>query len=40
VIVIWPNLQFTETKYKFVLYIANTAKPSTTGKKTTCSAKV
>jgi hypothetical protein len=40
VIVIWQNLQFTETKYKYVLYIANTAKPGTTGKKTTCSAKV
>jgi hypothetical protein len=40
VIVIWPNLPFTETKYKYVLYIGNTAKPGTTGKKTTCSAKV
>lgn len=39
-IVTWKNLQFTETKLKFVLYIANTAKPGTTGKKTTCSAKV
>jgi hypothetical protein len=37
VIVIWQNLQFTETKYKYVLYIA---KPGTTGKKTTCLAKV
>lgn len=40
VIVIWQNLQFTETNFKYVLYIANTAKPGTTGKKTTCSAKV
>jgi hypothetical protein len=37
VIVIWQNLQFTETKYKYVLYIANTTKPGT---KTTCSARV
>jgi hypothetical protein len=40
VVVIWQNVQFTETNFKYVLYIANTAKPGTTGKKTTCSAKV
>jgi hypothetical protein len=40
VVVIWQNVQFAETNFKFVLYIANTAKPGTTGKRTTCSAKI
>ena len=40
VVVIWQNVQFTEKNFRFVLYVSNTAKPGTTGRKTTCLAKV
>lgn len=40
VVVIWQNVQFTEKNFKFVLYVSNTAKPGTTGQKTTCLARV
>jgi hypothetical protein len=40
IVLVGQNISLTQTNFKYVFYLANTAAPGTTGRKTTCAVKV